>query len=114
MSKWRDHVQNRRGGHKVVPLTVSPGGRVDYRCGKLPQLPAPEFLAVDYPFIKIDNWEIRFYPMWKTSMDWLAESTVRWARENRCPEYRRYLNEFITTLETITKNPPVRTRRPWP
>ncbi len=117
MSKWRAHVRNVCDRHKIKPEMVSPGGHVHYgrtKLPKLPQLPPPEFLAVDYPFILIDNWEIRIYPLRKQGMDWLTESTARWAKGNPCPEYRRYLTEFISTLERITKNPPLWTRRPPP
>lgn len=107
-------MRNDREGDKITPEMVSPGGHVHYGRAKLPQLPPPEILAVDYPFILIDNWEIRLFPLRKQGMEWLAECTSKWAKRNRSPAYRRTLTEFINTLERITQNPPLQTRRPPP
>jgi hypothetical protein len=115
MTDWRNFVRNESMGIKAIPEFISPGGKVGYRFTfKLPQLPPPEKLAIDYPFIQIDNWQIRFFPVLKSRLEWFGESAVRWSRQRKTREYRRQLNEFILKLETLAQNKSPTSQNPWP
>ena len=115
MTDWRNFVRNEPVGIKVIPEFISPGGRVGYRFTfKLPQLPPPENLAIDFPYIQIDNWQIRFFPVFKSRLEWFGESAVRWSRQRKSREYRRQLNDFILRLETLAQNKSNPSQNPWP
>jgi len=103
VSDWRDHVRNDYYGDKELPEIVSPGGRVDYYLRtKLPQLPPPETMTIDYPYIKVDNWLIHAFPLTKRKMAWLGESAAHWVRRNPDREYRRRVIEFIDEIERLS------------
>lgn len=103
MSDWRDHVQNDASGGKDLPEIVSPGGRVIYHFRtKLPQLPPPQTMTTDYPYIRVDNWQIHFFPMSKKKMAWLGESTAHWVRRNPDRAYRRRVLNFINEIERLS------------
>jgi hypothetical protein len=101
MPDWRSKFRNSEYGDKQLPYLVSPGGRIAYRPTKLPQLPAPSFLATNHPYILVDNWAILFFPMRTTNMEWLAESVARWRRQRPSRAYRRRLNAFIDDIERL-------------
>jgi len=106
MTDWRNFVRNEPMGIKTIPEFISPGGKVGYRFTfKLPQLPPPE---------NLDNWQIRFFPVLKSRLEWFGESAVRWSRQRKTREYRRQLNEFILKLETLAQNKSPTSQHPWP
>ena len=93
---------NEPGGGKSVPNLISPGGRVVYESlRKLPQLPAPDVMQADYPFIRLDNWLIYIFPMRKRDMAWLSSSTAQWVRQKPTPAYRLRVWNFINEIERL-------------
>lgn len=98
---WRDHILNNSHGGKTKPFCISPGGRVRYRwLDKYPQLPAPTLLQIDYPYIMLDNWILRFFPVTDIRMDWLGDSAGAWVRQRRGDhKYRKQILQFIDDLE---------------
>ena len=69
---WRHYVVNElQFDFKIKPSIISPGGKItSWRPNKYPQLPAPDTLKIDYPYIIIDNWLIRFFPLSGVKMAW--------------------------------------------
>ena len=98
---WRDHILNNSHGGKTKPSCISPGGRVRYRwLDKYPQLPAPTLLQIDSPYIILDNWILRFFPVTDIGMDWLCNSAGAWVRQRRGDhKYRKQILQFIDDLE---------------
>lgn len=103
---WRDHILNNSHGGKTRPCWISPGGRVGYRfLDKYPQLPAPTLLQIDYPYIILDNWILRFFPVTDIGMNWLCECTAAWSRQRRGDhEYKKQILQFIDNLERISRS----------
>jgi hypothetical protein len=101
---WRDHILNNSHGGKAWPSCISPGGRVIYRSpDKYPQLPAPTLIRIDYPYIILDNWILRFIPVTNVAMDWLIDSTASWVRQRRGDrKYRKQILQFIDDLERLS------------
>jgi hypothetical protein len=99
VANWRAHVRNDSSGGKKTPWIVSPGGKIHYSPVRLPVLPAPDALEIDHPFIRIDNWQIYFFPVRRSALVWLGDSAGRWVRERRCRKYRRRVLEFIDSIE---------------
>jgi hypothetical protein len=102
---WRDHILNNSHGGKTMPRCISPGGRIRYiRPEKYPQLPAPAVLKIDYPYIIIDNWFFRIFPLTDVEMRWIGESTAAWVRKRRGDrEYKIQIIQFIDDLERISR-----------
>jgi hypothetical protein len=101
---WRDHILNNSHGGKTWPSCISPGGRVLYRSlDKYPQLPAPTLLRIDYPYIILDNWMLRFFPLTNVRMDWIGNSTAGWVRQRRGDrKYKKQILQFIDDLERVS------------
>ena len=101
---WRDHILNNSNGGKTWPSCISPGGRVLYRSlDKYPQLPAPTLLRIDYPYIILDNWMLRFFPLTNVRMDWIGNSTAGWVRQRRGDrKYKKQILQFIDDLERVS------------
>jgi hypothetical protein len=97
---WRDHIRNDFDGGKIKPYWISPGGRNLYRRPKkYPQIPAPIILKIDYPYIIIDNWLFRFFPLSDVKMRWLCDSAVTWAAQSPQRGYKTKLCRFINEVE---------------
>jgi len=103
---WRDHILNNSHGGKTWPSCISPGGRVLYRSpDKYPQLPAPTLLRIDYPYIILDNWILRFFPLTDVRMDWIGNSTAGWVRQRRGDrKYKKQILKFIDDLERVSRH----------
>lgn len=99
MPDWRTKVRNDPDGDKQLPHLISPGGRIAYERTKLPQLPAPTLLAVDYPYLILDNWAVHFFPVTRSAMTWLGDSVAHWRRQRPSSEYRDELNAFVAEIE---------------
>jgi hypothetical protein len=106
MPDWRAEVRNGPAGDKILPSLISPGGRVAYGRPKFPQLPAPSLLAIDYPYILLDNWVVRFFPVTRSAMEWFGESLALWNNQRPCREYRNELNRFVDELERLSATRP--------
>lgn len=102
---WRDHILNISLDGKKRPSFISPGGRVSYRpIEKYPQLPAPSLLRIDYPYIILDDWILRFFPVTNVRMHWLGESAAIWVRKRRGDrKYKEQIIRFIDDLERLSK-----------
>lgn len=98
---WRHYVVNEpQFDFKIKPSIISPGGKITrWRPNKYPQLPAPDTLKIDYPYIIIDNWLIRFFPLSGVKMGWLSESSVAWASQRPDRKYKTRLFQFIDEVE---------------
>lgn len=105
---WRNHIVNNSHGGKSSPLWISPGGHICYKAAeKYPQLPAPTLLQIDYPYIVLDNWTLRFFPVTNSRMAWLSDSATVWVRQRRNEKnYKKQIIEFINELECISRRNP--------
>jgi len=101
---WRDHILNNSHGEKARPSSISPGGHVCYgSLDKFPQLPAPTLIQIDYPYIILDNWILRFIPVTSVGMNWLSESAAGWVRQRRGDrKYKTQILQFIDDLERLS------------
>jgi hypothetical protein len=106
MPDWRSKFRNSDYGDKQFPYLVSPGGRIAYRGTKFPQLPAPNTLEVDHPYIILDNWAVLFFPVTRSALTWLGESLAHWRRQRPTREYRGELNAFLAELEHLCATRP--------
>jgi hypothetical protein len=102
---WRDHILNNSHGGKTKPWWISPGGHILYEHPeKYPQLPAPAVLKIDYPYIIVDNWILRFFPLTNVRMDWIGNSTASWVRQRRGDsKYKKQILQFIDDLERLSR-----------
>jgi len=114
LCNWRNHVRNDPAGGKEFPSIVTPGGTVLYGSVPLPRIPAPDFLGVDLPFLVLDNWQVRFFPITNTGMEWLTRGVSRWVRERHSKEYRTRVFEYLDRLERIVLALPSAGKMPWP
>lgn len=105
---WRDHILNNSHGGKTKPAWISPGGHIRYkRQKKYPQLPAPTLLQIDYPYIILDNWTLRFFPVTSDRMAWLSDSATVWVRQRRSDKkYKKQVIQFINDLECVARRDP--------
>jgi hypothetical protein len=111
---WREHVRNDPMGGKEFPSIVTPGGSVLYGSVPLPRITAPDFFGVDLPYLVIDNWQVRFFPLKTSGMEWLSRSMTRWVRERNSREYRKRVHEYLDRLERIVLALPSAGKMPWP
>jgi hypothetical protein len=114
LCNWRNHVRNDAAGGKEFPSIVTPGGAVLYGSVPLPRIPAPDFLGVDLPFLVLDNWQVRFFPITNTGMEWLTRGVSRWVRERHSKDYRTRVFEYLDRLERIVIALPAAGKMPWP
>jgi hypothetical protein len=102
---WRNHILNNSHGGKTRPTCISPGGHVRYRSlDKFPQIHAPTLIRIDYPYIILDNWILRFIPVTNVAMDWLIDSAASWVRQRRGDRnYKKQILQFIDDLERLSR-----------
>lgn len=103
---WRLHVRNGPRGGKERPFLVSPGGAVVFGCADPPDLPAPGLLGIDFPYLVVDNWLVRFFPPSAREMEWLAKNAPLWARQRPTPQYKRFLIAFLDRIESACVKDP--------
>lgn len=91
-------------GHVPTPFCISPDGSPVNAVEELPVLPPPKEISIREPFLLVDGWNFRIWPITKPHMEWLARQACRWREEDPSPENAAQINVIVHTIETMLKD----------
>ena len=107
-TNWRNFIDTNSYNEVIYPLYITPGGKVVIDADSIPMVPFPETITIDYPYVLIDNWQIRLFPFNIRALDWMSTNTSLWLHERLSSETRLMLRDFWKKVMNIDENgPPV-------
>ena len=107
-TNWRNFIDTNSYNEVIYPLYITPGGKVVIDADSIPMVPFPETIKIDYPYVLIDNWQIRLFPFNIRALDWMSTNTGKWLHERLNRETRLMLRDFWKKVMNIDENgPPV-------
>ena len=105
-TNWRNFIATNSYNEVIYPLYITPGGKVVFDADSIPMVPFPETIKIDYPYVLIDNWQIRLFPFDIRALDWMSTNTGKWLHERLNRETRMMLRDFWKKVENIDENGP--------
>lgn len=103
MAKRRKSSRRKSAATGQCIIAVSPYGQPIHDIADLPELPLPKKVVVSGDVLRVDGWQIRFWPIWMSLLTWLETQAGRWCKEDPRPENKAQVCGVIDALETMVK-----------
>jgi len=87
-------------------IAVSPDGHPIHRADDLPELPLPRKIVIGDEVLSLDGWNLRIWPVWRDTLDWLTRQAGRWCKEDPSPATKIQVSGLLNAIETTIKRKP--------